>query len=62
LSDAQWARIEPLVPGTKGERGRTATGTRLCGDAILWLAQSAAGTGQLAHHPLPLPTLDTCRV
>ena len=42
LNDAQWARIEPLVPGKKGDRGRTGTDNRLFVDAIPWLARTAS--------------------
>jgi putative transposase len=42
LTDAQWARIETLVPGKKGDRGRTAGDNRLFVDAILRLARTAA--------------------
>ena len=58
LTDAQWARIESLVPGKKGDRGRTASDNRLFVDAILWLARTAApwrdlppdfGSWQTAH-------------
>ena len=42
LSDAQWARIEELVPGKAGDRGRTASDNRLFIDAVLWLARTAA--------------------
>jgi len=42
LTDAQWARIEPLVPGKRGDRGRTATDDRLFLDAVLWLARTAS--------------------
>ncbi len=41
LTDAQWARIEHLVPGKDGDLGRTATDTRLFIDAVLWLARGA---------------------
>lgn len=58
LTDAQWARIETLVPGKKGDRGRTAADNRLFVDAVLWLARTAApwrdlppefGSWQTAH-------------
>ena len=58
LTDAQWARIEPLVPGKKGDRGHTGTDNRLFVDAILWLARTASpwrdlpselGNWQTAH-------------
>lgn len=42
LSDAQWARIEPLVLGKKGDRGRTGSDNRLFVDAVLWLARTAS--------------------
>ena len=42
LSDAQWARIEPLVAGKTGDRGRTGTDNRLFVDAVLWLARTAS--------------------
>ena len=42
LTDAQWARIEPLLPGKEGDRGRTGSDNRLFIDAILWLARGAA--------------------
>lgn len=42
LSDGQWARIEHLVPGKEGDRGRTGADNRLFLDAILWLARGAS--------------------
>ena len=42
LTDAQWARIEPLIPGKKGDRGRSGADNRLFVDAVLWLARGAA--------------------
>ena len=41
LTDAQWARIEPIIPGKSGDRGRTGGDNRLFVDAILWLARGA---------------------
>lgn len=41
LTDSQWARIEPLVPGRASSPGRTAVDTRLFIDAVLWLAREA---------------------
>ena len=41
-SDAQWARIEPLVPGSKGDRGRTGSDNRPFLDAIPRLARTAS--------------------
>jgi transposase len=42
LSDAQWARIESLVPGKSTDRGRTGADNRLFVDAVLWMARSCA--------------------
>lgn len=42
LTDAQWARIAPLVPGKKGDRGRTGVDNRLFVDVVLWLARTAS--------------------
>jgi hypothetical protein len=42
LTDAQWARIEPLLSGNKGDRGRSGTDNRLFVDAVLWLARTAS--------------------
>jgi transposase len=42
LSDEQWARIAPLMPGgCKGKRGPRSN-NRLFMDAILWMARSGA--------------------
>ena len=41
LKDAEWARIEPLVPGKEGDRGRHGADNRLFVDACLWLARGA---------------------
>lgn len=42
LRDGRWARIESLVPGKKGDRGRTGSDNRLFVDAIPWLARRAS--------------------
>jgi putative transposase len=42
LSDAQWARIEQLLPGKPGDSGRTGADNRLFVDAVLWLARTAS--------------------
>ena len=41
LTDAQWARIERLLPGKDGDRGRSGVDNRLFVDAVLWLARGA---------------------
>ena len=42
LSDEQWARIEPHLPGKKGDPGRTAEDNRLFVNAVLWIAKTGA--------------------
>lgn len=42
LTDAQWDRMAPLLPGRAGGRGRTASDNRLFADAVLWLARTAS--------------------
>lgn len=42
LTDAQWDRMAPLLPGRAGDRGRTASDNRLFADAVLWLARTAS--------------------
>ena len=42
LTDAQWARIEHLVPGKEGDKGRHGGDNRLFVDAVLWIARTGA--------------------
>lgn len=50
LSDAQWARLAPLMPGgCKGRRGPR-TNNRLFMDAIFWIARSGARWRDLPAH------------
>jgi putative transposase len=42
LTDAQWQRIEQLVPGKKGDKGRHGEDNRRFVDAVLWLARAGA--------------------
>ncbi len=42
LRDDQWERIENLLPGKPGDRGRTAGDNRLFVEAVLWMARSGA--------------------
>lgn len=42
LTDRQWARIEHLLPGKPGDRGRRGMDNRLFIDAVLWLARGAS--------------------
>lgn len=42
LTDAQWARISPLLPGKAGDPGRTAADNRLFVNGCLWVLRSGA--------------------
>lgn len=42
LSDAQWARVAPLLPGKPGDPGRSGTDNRLFLEAVLWMARAGA--------------------
>ena len=42
LSDEQWLRIEPHLPGRKTDPGRTGKNNRLFVDAVLWIAKTGA--------------------
>ena len=42
LTDAQWQRIEALLPGKAGDPGRTAADNRLFVNAVLWVLRSGA--------------------
>ena len=41
-TSAQWRRIEQLVPGKDGDKGRHGEDNRLFVDAVLWIARSGA--------------------
>jgi transposase len=42
LSQAQWDRIAPLLPGKAGDPGRTAADNRLFVNGVLWVLRSGA--------------------
>jgi transposase len=42
LTDAQWRRIEALIPGKAGDKGRHGEDNRLFVDAVLWLVRAGA--------------------
>ena len=42
ISDENWNRIEPLLPGKPGDPGRTAKDNRLFINAVLWIARTGA--------------------
>ena len=47
LSDRQWERIAPTLPGKAGDPGRTAANNRLFVNAVLWVLRSGARWGDL---------------
>ena len=42
LSDAQWERLAPLLPGKPGDPGRSGEDNRLFFEALLWMARTGA--------------------
>lgn len=42
LSDSQWKRVEPLLPGKKTDRGVTAKDNRQFVEAVLWIARTGS--------------------
>jgi putative transposase len=42
LTDRQWVRIEKLVAGKQGDKGRTGVDNRLFVDAVLWIVRTGA--------------------
>lgn len=42
LSDEQWVRIAPLLPGKDGDPGRSGEDNRLFLEAVLWIVRAGA--------------------
>ena len=42
ISDVDWERIAPLLPGKEGDVGRTAGDNRQFINGVLWIARSGA--------------------
>jgi len=42
LTDAQWARLAPLLPGRPGTSGGRGRNNRQFVEAVLWLARNGA--------------------
>ncbi|WP_429448108.1 IS5 family transposase [Paraburkholderia sp. 40] len=42
LSDKVWEKIEPILPGKEGDRGRTAADNRWFVEAVLWIARTGS--------------------
>ena len=47
LRGDQWQRIKDLLPGKKGDAGRTAKDNRKFIDAVLWVARTGSHWGEL---------------
>ncbi len=48
LSDTQWQRIAPELPGKKGDPGRSGKDNRLFVEAVLWLVRTGVPWRDLA--------------
>ena len=42
LTDAQWERIAPLLPGKKGDPGRSGKNNRRFVEGVLWVVRTGA--------------------
>jgi transposase len=42
LTDAQWERIAPLIPGKKGDPGRSGEDNRRFVEGVLWMVRTGA--------------------
>jgi transposase len=42
LKDEQWERIAPLIPGKKGDPGRSGEDNRLFVEAVLWIGRTGS--------------------
>ena len=42
LSEAQWRKIETILPGKRGDPGRTGSDNRLFVNGVLWVLRSGA--------------------
>lgn len=42
LSDGQWERIAPLLPGKPGDPGRSGADNRLFLEAVLWIVRTGS--------------------
>ena len=58
MTDAEWERVAPLLPGKPGDPGRTAADNRLFVDAALWVLRTGASWRDL---PARFGSSDTAR-
>src|SRR5882762_3309332 len=52
LTDAQWAKMEPLCLGKPTDPGRSGGDNRLFLEAVLWIARQAAGVTVYLPKPI----------
>ena len=57
ISDENWERIAPLLPGKKSDPGRTAEDNRRFINAVLWIARSGAAWRDLPERFGPWGTV-----
>jgi transposase len=50
LTEKQYERIAPLVPGKEGDPGRTGANNRLFLEAVLWIARTGSPWRDLPEH------------
>ena len=50
LTDAQWAKMEPLRLGKATDRGRSGKDNRLFLEAVLWIAHTGSPWRDLPPH------------
>ena len=50
LSDEQWERVAPLLPGKDGDPGRSGANNRMFFEAVLWVARVGCPWRDLPEH------------
>jgi len=59
LRDGQWKRLEALLLGKVGDRGRSGADNRLFVEAVLWIARAPAVPGAICRRSLGCGTART---
>jgi len=49
LSEEQWERIAPLLPGKEGDPGRSGDDNRMFVEGVLWIVRTGAPWRDLPH-------------
>jgi transposase len=50
LTETQYERVAPLLPGKEGDPGRTGANNRLFLEAVLWIARTGSPWRDLPEH------------